>query len=214
MKKGFTLVEILVALVIFGFMVLALSGVFATANRFFYHQYREDILKTRFITAMKYIQNKMMVANEIITPAYGYLSSNITFITNAVANPSNPNLICRPYSPASTDWHHFCITPCPSPFSGNCLYYHTGQITSISNCPSYSSVPSITPSCGSSALLLTDSISSLIFSRQNIPRNLVRVNISLYSQAKGDQTSSSGIVGRDIAHTFETYISINKASQF
>lgn len=215
MKKGYTLVEIIVALAIFAFMSLALSGVFATANRFFYHQYREDILKTRFITAMKYIQNKMMTSNEIITPAAGNVSSNITFITNAVRNPSNPSQICNPYPAISTSWHHFCITPCVSPLSGNCLYYHSGTVA-ISNCPSYSATPAISVTCGSgsSAVFLTDSISSLTFSRQSLPNNIVRVNIALYSQAKGDQTADSGIVGRDIAQTFETYISVNKVSQF
>lgn len=211
-RRGYTLVEILVALVIFSFMALTLSGVFATANRFFHHQYREDILKTRFVTAMKYIQNKLMVSNEIISPTYGSASNNITFLTNATLNPSNSNQVCRPYPQAPTTWHHFCITPCSSE---NCLYYHS-QTISVSNCPEYSAIPSINVTCGitNPAVFLTDSISSLVFSRQNLPRNIVRVNMTLYSQAKGSQTSYAGTVGRDITQTFETYISVNKVSQF
>ncbi|MCX7641404.1 MAG: type II secretion system GspH family protein [Elusimicrobiales bacterium] len=215
MKKGYTLVEIIVALAIFAFMSLALSGVFATANRFFYHQYREDVLKVRFITAMKYIQNKMMVANEILTPTPGNVSTSITFFTNAVTNPSNTNQICNPYSPVQPQWHHFCLTPCSPPLSGNCLYYHWGNLA-ITNCPTYTNIPPISVTCGSAGnvVFMSDSINSITFSRQNLPINLVRVNLSLFSQAKGNQTTDAGIVGRDISHTFETYISINKVSQF
>lgn len=214
-KKGYTLIEIIVALVIFSFMALALSGVFATANRFFYHQYREDILKTRFVTAMKYIQSKMLVAHHVVTPASGSLSSNITFLTNVSVNPSNTNQICNPFPSLQTQWHHFCLTTCPSPLSGNCLYYHWGNITT-SNCPNYSNIPSISVSCGSGSntVFLIDNISSLVFSRQGLPINIVRINITLFSQAKGNQTSFAGIVGRDITQTFETYVSINKPAQF
>lgn len=214
-KKSYTLVEILVALVIFSFMALALSGVFATANRFFYHQYREDILKTRFVTAMKYIQNRMLVAHHLTTPTPGGLSTNITFLTNAVTNPSNTNQICNPFPSVQSQWHHFCLTPCSPPLSGNCLYYHWGNLTT-SNCPTYSNIPTISVTCGtgSNVVFLTDNISSLVFSRQNLPINIVRVNMTLFSQAKGSPTTFAGIVGRDITQTFETYISINKPAQF
>ncbi|MCX7905489.1 MAG: hypothetical protein N2446_02155, partial [Elusimicrobiales bacterium] len=204
-----------VALVIFAFMSLALSGVFATANRFFYHQYKEDVLKVRFITSMKYIKNKMIVANDILTPLPGGISNNITFFTNVVRNPSNLNQICNPLPSVQAQWHHFCLTPCPSPLSANCLYYHWGSLA-ISNCPTYTNIPSISLTCGSgnNAVFMSDNINSITFSRQNLPANIVRINFNLYSQAKGEQTSYAGIVGRDISHSFETYISINKVSQF
>ncbi len=212
MKKGYSLVEVLVALVIFSFMALALSGVFATANRFFSHQYREDVLKTRFIVAMKYIQNRMMTANEILSPPPGGVSNYyITFLTNVSLNPANSNQICRPVSTLPSMWHYICL-------NGNTLFYHSGNFT-INDCPNYSFIPvSAQPTtCGPggiNAVFLSDNINSVVFSRQNLPSNIVRVNMTLFSKAKGDESSYAGIVGRDISHTFETYIAVNRVTQF
>ncbi len=211
MRKGYSLVEILVALVIFSFMAVALSGVFATANRFFAHQYREDLFKTRFVTAMKFIQNKMMTANEVLIPAPNNLSGYITFLSNVAVNPSSTNQICRPATALPSMWHYVCRD------NGNRLFYHSGDLT-ISNCPTYTTIwlsnPPTTCGSGSNPVFLSDNISSLVFSRQNLPSNVVRVNMTLFSRAPGSQTSFAGTVGRDITQTFETYISINKVSQF
>lgn len=210
MKKGYSLVELLVAVAIFAFMSLALSGVFATANRFFSHQYREDVLKTRFLTAMKYIQNRLMTSNYIIFPSANNVSNSVLFLSDVVVSPASATQMCRPLPASQPRWHYICL-------NGNNLYYHWNNII-INTCPNYSNVVISNPptSCqtGTNAVFLSDNISSAIFSRQNLPLNIIRVNITLFSQAKGNQASDAGIVGRDITQTFETYLTVNKPNQF
>ncbi len=218
-RYAFTLVELLVAVVIFSFMAMTLSTVSATANRFLFRQYREDLLKNRLTLSMKYIKNKLSQATEIETPSFASGANSITFYTNLVKDPSNPTNVCRPINQPAL-WHHFCV-------DGNrILHYHTGTLT-INVCPSVSnlSIPSI--SCGSSGgtiVMLTGNIylpqgRTNYFGRENnLPRNLVRTSLRIcWSRSPAPVCNDNEALSPSperVEHALETYIAINKPGQW
>lgn len=139
-RKGFTLGELLIATLIFGFMISSLATIYATANKHMFQQYRANTVKSSASIAMKDMVNNLMAANRIDYPPYG---------TAADPCPSGPgnclafafnvdqNRGCR-IAPASTPnttptWHYFCLsntvtTECKS---GRCLYHHQGTVNPV-----------------------------------------------------------------------------------
>jgi len=209
-NKGFTLLELLISLIIFSFMLVTLSTVYATANRYFFQSYREDLLKNNFTLTFKFIKNKLSQATEIARPQVGQETNDLAFYTNLQKIPpgdtSYPGWGCAPVGNTAT-WHYFCV-------SNNTVYYYTGNIT-VNTCPNSSGLPNWIGgiSCGfGSPVILSSNINippgrSSYFGRSNLPSNIVRVSLRLFWQASGRYNA------RDIDDTKETYIMVNRAAQ-
>jgi Tfp pilus assembly protein PilV len=135
-REGFNLVELVIATLLFGFMMMSLATIYSTANKHMFQNYRQNTVKSNASMAIKTITARLFEANKIDVPAIG-ASGNILRFADNVDQTSN----CYPINNAVTtvppvSWHEFCLysaapnytTPgvaCPS---GSCLYYHTGSI--------------------------------------------------------------------------------------
>lgn len=215
-RNSFTLIELVVSLVIFSFMLVTLSTVYATANRFFFQQYREDLWKTRFTLSMKFIKNRLSIATDIERPQPGNQTNDLAFYSNYVKMPpgdtSYPGMGCAPTTSQPSSWHYFCMD------SNNTLYYYTGNIPSPAQCPDQSSTPNWIGliNCGitSGGVLLTQNIQipsnrTTLFARLSQPNNTLRVSLRMLWQATGGFSK----IARNIDITDETYITVNKPSQ-
>ena len=127
-SAGFTLVELIIATLIFGFMVASLSTLYSTANKHMFQNYRMDKFKSEASVAMKAITSRLQEANRIDSPALNSAGNILAFAVSVDQLTG-----CYPVNtsePAS--WHYFCRSTSSSgdcPSGSGCLYYHTGPFT-------------------------------------------------------------------------------------
>ena len=136
-RKGFTLMELVLATLMFGFMMMSLASIYSTANRHMFQSYRQNIIKSNASTAMKTITVRLSEANRIDLPTTGLPGNALAFAVNVDQTSG-----CYPVNPAITPtWHYFCYIP---KAGANCtpadclLYYHTANYTGPvgGGCPS------------------------------------------------------------------------------
>jgi len=136
MRKGFTLIEFLIAILLFGFMAMSLATIYSTAHKHMFQNYRQNTVKANASVAMKTITSRLQQGNRIDLPLPGESGNILAFAVNvdqvSGCYPVNPD------TPSMTAWHYFCYLPgvtaqCPL---GNCLFYHTGPIAGGAGCPS------------------------------------------------------------------------------
>jgi len=132
-RKAFTLVELIIASLLFGFMIMSLATIYSTATKHMFQSYRQNTVKSNASVAMKTITAKLAAANRIDLPGPGSWGNSLRFAVNVDQTTG-----CYPINPAEpVTWHEICYAPdvtgtCPL---GNCLYYHTGTIAGGGNCP-------------------------------------------------------------------------------
>ncbi len=227
-RKGFTLAELVIATLIFGFMIISLALIYSSANNHLFHNYRMNTFKSNASIAMKTITSKLQEANRIDAPGFDASGAILAFAVN-VDQLSG----CYPVNPAEpVRWHYFChssavTSECPS---GSCLYYHTDTIVvpSGNNCPSGPSVWTTTDypvlACGGAygtvTLLSSDIFPKTapeLFSRRSIDgiAGSALVNISL--RVRWDPVTNN-TTGRDfrttdklIDTTLNTTVRVNRA---
>lgn len=221
-KKGFTLTELLISILIFSFMAMTLSTVYATANRFFFQSFREDLWKNRLTLTMKFIKNKLVTASDIETPSLGSETNILAFYSNYLKMPPGtvayPGTGCAPTNAVASMWHYFCL-------SGDSLYYHTGTIASPSVCPTIATTPNwigtiICGQAGGNITLLSQNIyvpaaRTSLFGRVGLPRNTVRVSVMLWWKTTQVRDATYNYkTSREIINTDEMYVSVNRPSQW
>lgn len=158
MKKrgGFTLAEMLLAVMIFGFMATSLATIYSTTNRHMFQNYRANIIKSNVGIAMRAIHNNLSMATRIDAPAFNTADNVLSFTANADQLTG-----CYPVAAGvEVRWHHFCIAPDPTYSGLNSLFYHTGTMAGGAGCPPSAPMafPSPYPpagSCGSSGGTIT-----------------------------------------------------------
>lgn len=141
-KSGFTLVELVIAIMIFSFMMISLVTIYATSNRHMFQSYRENVVKSNLNVAMKTIQNALSKATRIDEPSSGSSSNNLKFATNVDSITD-----CRPLvTGVSVEWHYFCLN-----VTNKRLYYYKNTISGTVSCPSLTTLwsPSYTGECTS-----------------------------------------------------------------
>jgi prepilin-type N-terminal cleavage/methylation domain-containing protein len=103
-KSGFTLTELLIAIIIFSFMMISLATIYATSNRHMFQSYRENVVKSNLNIAMKTIQNAISKATRIDEPSSGASSNSLKVATNVDNNG------CYPLVPGEDiEWHYFYL---------------------------------------------------------------------------------------------------------
>jgi prepilin-type N-terminal cleavage/methylation domain-containing protein len=126
-KKGFTLIELMVATIISLLMVLSLTAIFSTASKYFFKSYRQNNMKNGDALAMKAITARLQEANRLDLPPFNLSGNTLAFAINVDAVTG-----CYPVNQAEkTLWYYYCYSApvtnnCPD---GNCLFQHTGQFT-------------------------------------------------------------------------------------
>lgn len=228
-SAGFTLAELIMAVLIFGFMIASLSTIYSTANKHLFRNYRLNNFKSTASVAMKTITARLQEATYIEKPDKpGPLSPVTTSESLAFAVNVDQVTGCYPINslePAS--WHYFCRsqavnTACPS---GSCLYYHTGAITGGGGCPAGArwTYPAVICGATGGAVTLLASFVDVttlpalpLFSRSLADGSAV-VNINL--RLRWDPAANYG-VGRDfrttdklIDTTLRTSVRVNCAVQ-
>ncbi|MCM2268325.1 MAG: type II secretion system GspH family protein [Elusimicrobiales bacterium] len=131
MKKrpGFTLAELILAVMIFGFMATSLATIYSTSNRHMFQNYRANVIKTNVGIAMRAVQNTLSTSTRLDVPAYGASGNILAFASNVDQVTG-----CYPVGPGEARWHYFCIAPDANIPAINSLYYHTGTIAGGTGC--------------------------------------------------------------------------------
>ena len=222
LRRAFTLAELLIAMLIFSFMMLSMVGIYSAANKHMFQNYRQNAVRSGALVAMKTITARLQEANRIDIPAAGAAGNVLAFAGN-VDNFSG----CYRINPAITpSWHFICHAPavtvaCPY---GNCLYHHTGTIAGGGGCPGgpYWAV-SYPVVCGQSGGTITQLAYDVVptpslFYRTDTDfagRPLVKVRLRVFWDPPTDYTP--GVrdfrsVGRRIDSTLVTAVKLNIAA--
>ena len=130
-RNAFTLMEVLVATMIFSFVALSMVSVYYAANRNVLQNFRSDKLKSDVSTAKRAIANVMAQATNIVLPGEGSSGDNLVVLSN-VSSDASP---CCPMADPATlgapapKWHRFCID------GSRRLWYYTGEVSGCGGCP-------------------------------------------------------------------------------
>jgi prepilin-type N-terminal cleavage/methylation domain-containing protein len=228
MKKrpGFTLAELMIAIIIFGFMITSLATIYSTSTRNMFQNYRGNAIKTNVGVAMRKIQNTLSVATRIDRPTK---TGAVTDAGNILAFATNVDQTsgCYPVGPGSAAWHYFCV-----PAGGSILYYHTGAIPGGTGCaaaaPSTWNGPYPVAFCGIggggtvTALMDNAAPNPVFFSRR--PTEIVLVNgVGVVTQGVTEQNTvrvmlrsfwaaAGNKAQRDVDFTMDTVIQVNRSA--
>lgn len=216
-RNGFTLAEMLIAVLIFGFIAMSLATISSTANRNMFQNYRKNVLKTNVLVSMRDIQNTLSMATRIDSPPPGAQSDFLAFAVN-VDQLSG----CYPVSAANpATWHYFCMVNDPLISGSRVLYHHWGTLPAGTPCgttgATFWGAAYPVPVCGANlggqtvTLLLRNASMGIPFSRSasdGIYENgTVRVTLRALWSAAG---RSFGTTQRDVDFRLDTVINVNR----
>ena len=118
-RNGFTLAELVIASLIFGFMITSLATIYSTANKHMFQQYRQNTIKSGASVAMKAIVSKLTAATRIDCPCLpspapcpagcsGVTAGNIlAFAVNVDQNSGCFPISTLATAPFTPSWHRF-----------------------------------------------------------------------------------------------------------
>ncbi|MCX5786338.1 MAG: prepilin-type N-terminal cleavage/methylation domain-containing protein [Elusimicrobia bacterium] len=216
-RKGFNLVEVVIATLIFGFMLASLSSMYTTVNRNMTQDYRQNVIKINTVMAMRTIQQKLMEATKLDVPAFGSSGDELAFATN-VDQLSG----CYPISTADpVTLHKFCH------FNGILYYYTTNLGGGGGGCGSstplyWSGGAAAYPACGGggggwTSVQLLDHVSpaTAVFSRAINERDNVLVNLRVFWDPAVLTVSGANLANaqRSITQSLTTSIKVNIPGQ-
>lgn len=111
-REGFTLMELLVASVIFSFVIAALVTISSTAHRHMFQSHRSNVVKTGVLLGMRSIQNNLSVATRLDVPAAAGQDDRLAFAVNVDQTTG-----CYPVGPGNVTAHYYCLL-------NGVLYHH------------------------------------------------------------------------------------------
>lgn len=220
-RGAFTLVELILAVFLFGYMSASMATIYSTTNRHMFQNYRRNIVKTSTLVSMRAVQNNFAGATRIDSPADGARGNVLAFAVNV-----DQLTRCYPVNPfLPSSWHYFCLANDPLIPGSRTLYYHTAPIAGGNSCASAS--PTIwngiypVPSCGANiggqtvTLLMQHVFPSAmggnLFSRSGsdgaAPVGAVRVALRSFWRANARGFGSSQ---RDVDFTLDTVLTASR----
>ncbi len=123
-RGAFTLIEVMVAVLIFSYMIASLATIYSTSQRHFFQNYRSDVIKTGVVVAMKALQNTLPTATRIDWPARNARDTVLKFASNVDQLTG-----CYPINPAlPSTWYLFCLGNDASTPGYQSLYYYNGNV--------------------------------------------------------------------------------------
>ncbi len=223
-RKGFTLIELMVAIIIFSFMIMSMTAMYITAEKHMFQNLRYDKLRTSLTTAVKFIKLTSSQGTRIDSPSVGGSSGSLAFASNVDSRTG-----CYPINPSvQARWHYICAVACPASLGyqpgAQCLYYHTQPISGGGGCPygaAWNAAGSYPIRCGVQTRGASEQVTLLmpyvaipssapnIFSRAGLELNVVRAAI----RVRWIPPASLSSVSRPVDTTLETYLSFNIAAQ-
>lgn len=181
-RSAFTLMEVLVATMIFSFVGLSMMSVYFAANRNVLQNFRSDKLKSDLSTSMHAMSVVLAQATRVVTPTEGSSGYDLLVMTNVESGTSNP---CCPMVPTSYGapapmWYRFCVDT-----TAKKLWYYSGTVSTCNGCPNLTnyaiSAAGSTQSCGSpgyNRMLLASNLVTTVptFSRVQQPAPLTSLS--------------------------------------
>ncbi|GAB4031966.1 MAG: hypothetical protein Fur0012_09930 [Elusimicrobiota bacterium] len=230
-RQAFSLIELMVAILIFSFMLMSMSSMYVTAEKHMMQNYRYDRLRTSLTAAARFLKNTSAQGTMIYRPTDTLPNSNFNVL--AFASNVDYKTGCYPInSGVEARWHYFCMTRCPAQYTGTsgfgapqCLYYHTQQILGGGGCPggaAWNAAGSFPVTCGIQTRGATEKVVLLLpyvttpttapnflFSRNGLERNIVKTSI----RVQWSPPASLSNVSRTVDTTLETYLAFNVIGQ-
>lgn len=230
-RPGFTLAELIIAVLIFGFMSTSMATIYSTANRHMFQNYRNNMIKSSVSLAMHDLRRNLQMATRLDIPAY----ANGTGGGNELKFVSNVDQVtgCYPVNPAvPVTWHYFCVANDPNDASVQDLFHYTGTVSAGSSwCggnPPYKIWDPLTQyavaGCGSdggtiimkySTMAATPN-SSVMFSRRNTDNVYEKDVILLTLRSRwiaAARLNSTKAVQRDVDFTLVSQVRITASSR-
>jgi prepilin-type N-terminal cleavage/methylation domain-containing protein len=216
---GFTLVELIISVLIFSFMMASMATVYSTANRYMFQNYRGNVIKSSAGLSMKAIQSTLSTATRIDLPAYGNTGTVLAYAANVDQTTG-----CYPITTvAPAAWYYFCVAADPQDATVQDLYYHTGTIAGGTGCAA--AAPTIWTlsyppfcgcsgaGCGSSVMILMKNVTGVPFSRSGVTSpDLVHVTLHSLWQASARGFGQLG-AQRDVDFTLDTVVKASVPAQ-
>lgn len=225
MKKrpAFSLIELIVATCITGFMALSLVTIYTTANRHMFQNFRSEKVKSDVALGMRAIRNAVGQATRITEP-----DVNTTGTTLLVTTNIDQLTGCYPIQPLQpVTWHYFCtatVADGTPPRNNIGLYYQTGDHGGSCSCPPAAGCTAPAPplaACTSGQRLTAYLTTASIFSRTfgDIPLNdslSVRVRMRSTWTPAGIATGAGayGLAAtqRPVDYTLDSIFSVTRSA--
>jgi len=127
-RRGFSLIELMVAVFIFSFMAASMATIYSTAHRHMLQNYRANAVKTTMLLGMRAIQNNLSAATRLDAPLLGAQGNVLDFATNVdrVTGCYPVNQAAVAVSPPA--WHHFCLGNDTAMPGTQALFYHSAPL--------------------------------------------------------------------------------------
>ncbi|MFH2204499.1 MAG: prepilin-type N-terminal cleavage/methylation domain-containing protein [Elusimicrobiota bacterium] len=195
-RRGFTLIELMIAIFIFAMVIAGLSVIYSTAYRQGYRILRETRLRNMGLVAMRWIDKDLHAATRLDTPVLGGRNDVLSGFKNyAPTYEPAPNAWTQVAASENVSWFYYCVSdevPGRCTAGGQheprCLWRYSGTGTAA---------PSI-GACGvdSGGMLLASKVEkdemNNVFSRATgddvQERNQVRVNFKMIIPALNIQS--------------------------
>lgn len=198
--------EVLLSMMIFGFIMVALTSIYSTIQRNVLQGYRQNVLKTNTTLAMRAIQQRLSEATRIDMPTFGGAGNELQIAVNVDQLTG-----CNPIVPGvPVSVHRFFIS--------NGLYYCQGRLPVAAPCtnfPPITAPPVYTCVTGTLVLLLNNvSVSSgVLFSRNSLyggvnERDTVFVNLRTFWRAVNPL--GQPLPQNDVDYSLRTSVKINR----
>ena len=121
--KGFSLTELLIAVLIFGMIIAALTTLYGTSHKHMMQNFRETVAKNSLTVAFKTIQQDILTATRIDTPPSGGASNSLAYAKNIASDG------CYPIDTnTAAEWTYVCL-------NGTDLWMQTGTAAAPTGCP-------------------------------------------------------------------------------
>ena len=135
LKKGFSLIELIVATFIFAFMMASMVAIYSTITRHMHQGYRQNIWKSRTDIAMRQIQQLLQEATRVDSPGIISASTRLNFAVNVDHLRGQSGLPCYPIntdpSAPKPAWYTVHINPSSCGATGCRLVYCTGLLPAV-----------------------------------------------------------------------------------